>query len=202
MVPAILYTESRLDPRDSTSEALRLIPDEPSSLRARALHMHARALDAMRDFATAREVAVEALSMAESLDQPRLGSDVLTTLAGIQRRAGGESDEDIEAAIRNVATVAEQAGATATEVRAIWLLGRWHFDHADFVAGTGGVRAARCSRADTLGQPWSPYALDARLACQQVAFLLGDWDTRDRARRPHRPGAAADPGGAVLRRSR
>ncbi|HMD12557.1 MAG TPA: AAA family ATPase, partial [Marmoricola sp.] len=176
MVPAILYTESRLDPRDSTSEALRLIPDEPSSLRARALHMHARALDAMRDFATAREVAVEALSMAESLDQPRLGSDVLTTLAGIQRRAGGESDEDIEAAIRNVATVAEQAGATATEVRAIWLLGRWYFDHADFVAAREAFQRA-VRRADTLGQPWSPYALDARLACQQVAFLLGDWDT-------------------------
>lgn len=176
MVPAILYTESRLDPRDFTSEALRMIPDEPSSLRARALHMHALALDAMRDFATAREVAVEALSMAESLDQPRLGSDVLTTLAGIQRRAGGESDEDIEAAIRNVATVAEQAGATATEVRAIWLLGRWYFDHADFVAAREAFeRAVR--RADTLGQPWSPYALDARLACQQVAFLLGDWDT-------------------------
>ncbi len=176
MVPAILYTESRLDPRDSTAEALRLIPDEPSSLRARALHMHARALDAMHEYATAREIAVEALSMAESLDQPRLGSDVLTTLAGIQRRAGGESDEDIEAAIRNVATVAEQAGAMATEVRAIWLLGRWHFDHADYVAAREAFeRAVR--RADALGQPWSPYALDARLACQQVAFLLGDWDT-------------------------
>ena len=64
----------------------------------------------------------------------------------------------------------------ATEVRAIWLLGRWHFDHADYVAAREAFeRAVR--RADTLGRPWSPYALDARLACQQVAFLLGDWDT-------------------------
>jgi DNA-binding NarL/FixJ family response regulator/tetratricopeptide (TPR) repeat protein len=176
MVPAVLYTETQLDPRDYTGEALRLIPDEPSSLRARALHVHALALDAKRDFTAAREIAVEALSMAESLDQPRLGSDVLTTLAGIQRRAGGESDEDIEAAIRNVATVAEQAGAMATEVRAIWLLGRWHFDHADYVAAREAFERA-VHRADALGRPWSPYALDARLACQQVAYLLGNWDT-------------------------
>ncbi len=199
MVPAILYTESRLDPRDFTAEALRLIPDEPSSLRARALHMHARALDAMRDFAMARESAVEALSMAESLDQPRLGSDVLTTLAGIQRRAGGESDEDIEAAIRNVATVAAQAGATTTEVRAIWLLGRWHFDHADYVAAREAFeRAVR--RADTLGP-----AVVALRPRRTTRLPAGGVPARrlghgGRARRPHRPGAAADTRGDVRRR--
>src|SRR4029077_5024464 len=90
--------------------------------------------------------------------------------------AGGESDEDIEAAIRNVATVAEQAGAMDTEVRGIWLLGRWHFDHAHYLAAREAFQRA-VRRADTLGRPWSPYALDARLACQQVAFLLRDWHT-------------------------
>ena len=128
------------------------------------------------EFATARDIAVEALVDGRVARPAALGSDVLTTLAGIQRRAGGESDEDIEAAIRNVAAVASEAGAAATEVRAIWLLGRWHFDRADYVAAREAFQRA-VRRADALGQPWSPYALDARFACQQVAFMLGDWDT-------------------------
>ncbi|MDX6358412.1 MAG: hypothetical protein QOH37_1466, partial [Nocardioidaceae bacterium] len=174
LVPPMLYTETQLDPREFSAEALRLIPDEPSQLRARALHAHALTHDARHDFATARDSAVVALSMAESLDLPRLGSDVLTTLAGIQRRAGGESDEDIEAAIRNVAKVAAEAGASTTEIRAIWLLGRWYFDRAEFEAAREAFERA-VQRADALGRPWSPYALDARLACQQVAFMLGEW---------------------------
>ncbi len=173
---AVQVSETPLDPRTFTAEALELIPVEPSSLRARALHMHARGHYRGDEFASARDSAVEALSMAEALDLPRLGSDVLTTLAGIQREAGGESDEDIEAAIRNVAAVAAEAGAATTEVRAIWLLGRWHFDRAEFeLAREAFERSVR--RAEALNQPWSPYALDARFACQQVAFMLGDWDT-------------------------
>ena len=174
----VMVTETTLDARDFTTEALALVPDEPSALRARVLHLHARALLHADQLEPGREVAVEALSMAETLDLPRLGSDVMATLAALDRDAGTTSDDDVEKALENVAALAAETGASTAELRALWLLGRWRYDRAEFVeAGAAFSRAVE--RAEKVGRPWAPYGFDARFSGLQVAYMLGEWDTVD-----------------------
>jgi DNA-binding NarL/FixJ family response regulator len=172
----VMVTETTLDSLDFTTEALALVPDEPSGLRARVLHLHARALSHADRLEPAREAAVEALSMAETLDLPRLGSDVMATLAALDRDAGTTSADDVEMALENVAAVAAAAGATTAEMRALWLLGRWRYDRAEFVAA-GSAFGRAVTRAEEIGRPWAPYGFDSRFSGLQVAYMLGEWDT-------------------------
>jgi DNA-binding NarL/FixJ family response regulator len=171
----VMVAETNLDARDFTDEALRLVPDEPSHLRARLLHLHARALFHAGIAQPAQDTAVEALSMAETLDLPRLASDVMATIAAMARDDTTKTEEDIAAALENVRAVAAEAGATTAELRALWLLGRWRYDRAEFdEAGAAFVRAVE--RADRIGRPWAPYGFDARFSGLQVAYLRGDWE--------------------------
>ena len=70
--------------------------------------------------------------MAEALDLPRLASDVMATLAAMQRDDETQTEEDIVAALEHAGSVAVAAGATTAELRALWLLGRWRYDRAEF----------------------------------------------------------------------
>ncbi|MEP6814686.1 MAG: AAA family ATPase [Marmoricola sp.] len=172
----VMVTATTLDARDFTTEALTLVPDEPSGLRARVLHLHASALLYADELEPGRQVAVEALAIAETLDLPRLGSDVMATLAALDRDTGTTPDDDVEKALENVASVAAETGATTAELRALWLLGRWRYDRAEYVeSGVAFRRAVR--RADEIGRPWAPYGFDARFSGLQVAYILGNWDT-------------------------
>ncbi|MGI9155137.1 MAG: helix-turn-helix transcriptional regulator [Marmoricola sp.] len=176
LAATVMVAETTLDPRDFTSAALAVLPDEPTALRSRLLHLHARALLDADQVPAAREAAVEALSMAETLDLPRLVSDVIATLAAMQRDDESLTEDDIVAALENARSVAVRAGATNAELRALWLLGRWRYDRAE-LAEAGVVFGRAVKRAEEIGRPWAPYGFDARFSALQVAYLLGDWDT-------------------------
>ncbi len=171
MAATVMVAETTLDPLEVTVQALQLVPEEPSALRARLLHLHARALLNAEQHDEARAEALEALSMAETLDLPRLASDVMATLATIDSDEGN----DVRATLEQVAALAASTGATTAELRALWLLGRWHWDRAEFVeAGEAFQRAVH--RGEEVGLPWAPYAFDARISALMVAVVRGDWD--------------------------
>ncbi|HET8602304.1 MAG TPA: AAA family ATPase [Marmoricola sp.] len=164
-------TENNLDPLVFTDEAMRLVPDSPSPMRARVLAAHARAHAFRRHRDEARAVGAEALAMAESLDLPRLATDVLTTLASL----GAAGSDEVREALEEATKQASATGATGAELRSLYFLGNWYHDRAQFdEAADAYARAA--ARGEELGQPWAPYAFDARFMQGLVSIGAGRLD--------------------------
>ncbi|HET8558918.1 MAG TPA: AAA family ATPase [Marmoricola sp.] len=167
----IPLTENNLDPLVFTEEAMRLVPDTPSPMRARVLAAHARAHAFRRHRDEARAVGAEALAMAESQDLPRLATDVLTTLASL----GSTGSDEVREALEEATKQASATGATGAELRSLYFLGNWYHDRAQFdEAADAYARAA--ARGEELGQPWAPYAFDSRFMQGLVSIGAGRLD--------------------------
>lgn len=148
-----------------------LIPDEPSRDRAKLLALSAR-IFSFRMPNEAREVATEALALAESHNLPKTASDATTTLVGLDRTV---PMEQLAAALEESVARAVVTGAVGAELRALFLLGRGYQDRGLFdEAAAAYTRATQ--RAQVHGIPWAPYAFDARYQHAQVAYLSGHWD--------------------------
>ncbi len=169
---ALAMTETQDDPTELTREAVTLVPDEPSSARAKVLAIHARALQRTHQYEEGRAVAMTALALAERLDMPRLASDIRTTLVGLDRSV---SPESIVGALRAAIDDAAAAGAANAEMRALLLLGHHHLDRGEFreadeAFGRGVIRGRAA------GTPWVPYAAEARWAHAVSLKFQGRWD--------------------------
>jgi DNA-binding CsgD family transcriptional regulator/tetratricopeptide (TPR) repeat protein len=156
-----------------TTEAVSLVPDEPTNARAKVLGVHARMLARSGRYAEGREVAMTALALAERLDMPRLASDIRTTLVGLEK-LGGPSESLVEA-LRSAIAGAVEAGASNTELRALLLLGNHHLDRAEFSQADEAFTQAT-SRAKAQGTPWVPYAAEARWMNAVSLRMQGRWD--------------------------
>ncbi|MCW2783520.1 MAG: regulatory protein LuxR [Marmoricola sp.] len=170
MANGVMVDETRLDPLDYTAEALLLVPDEPSRLRAIVLAAHARAHAFNDNVEQAREFGAEALTLAESQDLPRLATDVITTLAGL----GAKGSDDVRSGLEEALVRARETGAAAAELRSLYLLGRWHQDRAAFGPAVAMFELAFACAVE-MGQPWAPFAFDSRLLQAQIATITADY---------------------------
>ncbi|MFL6060844.1 MAG: AAA family ATPase [Marmoricola sp.] len=171
MATAVMVDETRLNPLEFTEQALALVPDEPSRLRATVLAAHARAHAFNDNIDQAREVGAEALTLAETQDLPRLATEVITTLAAL----GAKGSDDVRSGLEEAVHRAEETGAAGAELRSLFLLGRWHQDRAAFAPAIEKFERAYAV-ATSIGQPWAPFAFDSRLLHAQIATITGDYD--------------------------
>ncbi len=173
MANAALLTETTTGALEATTEALGLVRDEPTALRAKLLSVHARAnADRGRDDEGARG-AMEALALAQKLDLSFLVADATTTLAAIDQRTG--DPDTAERALREIVERARRDGDTHAELRGQYLLGGLHHERGELAAAQDAFHAARLSAAGA-GRPWTPYGFDARLLEALVAYQRGEWD--------------------------
>jgi DNA-binding CsgD family transcriptional regulator len=170
---ALAMTESQEDPLEVTTQAVALVPDDPTNARAKVLAVHARMLSRFGHLKEGRSVAMTALALAERLDMPRLASDIRTTLVGLEKK-GGPSESLVEA-LRTAIAGAVDAGASNTELRALLLLGNHHLDNAEFAEADEAFTQAT-TRAKTEGTPWVPYAAEARWMHAVSLRMQGRWD--------------------------
>lgn len=170
---AALLGDSNVNALVATTEALSLIPPEPTPLRAKVLGVHARAsADRGRDDEASRW-AHEALDLGENLDMPRLVADATTTLAKLDERAG--DPEEAKRAFEKIVAQARSDGDTMTELRGLHHLGGLHFE-AGQLDEARTVYASATERATQNGRPWAPYGFDARVMAAITAYVAGDWD--------------------------
>jgi DNA-binding NarL/FixJ family response regulator len=178
LATAALLTDCNVDALAVTTEALHLVPVEPASaLRARILSTHAHAnADRQRDDDAVRW-AEEAIGLARVLDLPDVAVDATTTLAKLEERSG--DPESSRLALHRIVSEARDSGDGAAELRALYHLGGLHYEQGHlsealrvFLLGT--------ERAQSIGRPWAPYGLDARVLAAVVAYQYGDWDGVER----------------------
>lgn len=167
---ALLVSDETEHPAVHTAEAVRLLADGPPKQRARALALHAHVLAAYGRKDEARQAGLEALSLAEKHDLPRLATDVTTTFAHLEK-GGAAASTAFEDAIEG----ARAAGARNAELRARYLLGRHWQDRGEFDLAEEAFAAAS-ARGVEFGIPWAPYAFDARVMRVAVLYAAGRWD--------------------------
>ncbi|HET7430836.1 MAG TPA: AAA family ATPase [Nocardioides sp.] len=173
LAATLALTETEEDPLALSSEAVALVPDQPTNARAKVLAVHSRMLARAGRFTEGHDVAMTALALAERLDMPRLASDIRTTLVGLERKGG--SAESMVEALHAAIEQAAAAGASNAELRALLLLGHHHLDRGEFAEADAALARATV-RARDEGTPWVPYAAEARWVRAVTLKLQGRWD--------------------------
>jgi DNA-binding CsgD family transcriptional regulator/tetratricopeptide (TPR) repeat protein len=173
LASSLYMTENEQDPLALTSEAVELVPDEPTRARAKVLAIHALMLARDGQASAGRDVATTALALAERLDMPRLASDIRTTLAFLERKRG--SSESLVEALQSAIEGAVDAGASISELRALLLLGNHHLDRGEFREADEAF-GRNTIRARAQNTPWVPYAAEARWMHAISLKLQGRWD--------------------------
>jgi DNA-binding NarL/FixJ family response regulator len=168
----MMMTDSGLEPIPVSEDAVALVPDGDSGLRARVLATHARVLAGYGRYDEAQIVGMDALTLAERLDLSELASDAITTLSGL-KKAGPK--EGLRAALRDAVVRAQESGALSPELRARYLLGRSYEDWAEFDETIEWFRST-IDRGVEAGMPFGPYAFEARWQLAWVYDVLGRWD--------------------------
>ncbi len=175
---SLCLIETTIDPLEAINEALALVPEGESPLRAKILATHARVLSGRPQLHEAAEnSATEALALAERLAMPVLASEVVTTLSSLRfKRGDGTDSEAVRRALQDAVTRAAAAGATSAELRALFLLGRSHQESAEWDEAARWFSAA-VDRGVAVGLPWAPYSIEARWQLGWVRYAQGDWDS-------------------------
>ena len=170
---AALLNETTDEPVDLTTEALELVGDEPSRLRAGALSIHARALHNGNHHEEAAQFASQALALAERFELPEIVTEAATTLAAVDDKVG-----DAEAALKaleDTADAARRAGDTVGEMRSRHYQGFINLERGRLEEAQELFRIT-AEAATAAGRPWAPYGFDARYHQAMTAMMRGLWE--------------------------
>lgn len=170
---AALVTEVNANLIKVTTEALDLVGEEQSPLRARILAVHAWSHIIDNDFSAARLSAAEALEMASKLDLPALAAEIRLTLSRLNQFEdfGAVARADLTDAVAE----ARDRGDLEAQLAAMFRLGNVHYEWAE-LAQARQVWSQAADLARRAGRPWSPFGFDARLRGAMAAHVMGDWD--------------------------
>ncbi len=173
LAAAALLLDSTLHPLEVTTEAMALVPDEPTEVRARLLGLHARANTQQGRDDAAAQYAAEALALARGLGLAGLVADATTTLAGVDERSGNPAEA--ERTLTAVIEAAHRDGDVQAEMRGRYLLASLHHERGDLERAHAGFRTGH-ELAERVGRRWAPYGAEARLMEALVHYERGDWD--------------------------
>ncbi len=177
IVSTALILDTNIDLLGMTTEAVRLMSDEPpSSIRAHVLNIHARAnADRSRDDEAIRW-ATEALAMAQSLSLAEVATDATLLLARLDERAG--NPDAAKAAMTKAIAEAAAAGAQMAELRGLYNLAMLDYGQGRLTQALALFQQAAAKSRDK-GRPWAQYGLEATVIGGIVAYVGGDWDLAD-----------------------
>ncbi|MBV9486663.1 MAG: AAA family ATPase [Frankiaceae bacterium] len=174
LVTTALGIDNNLDVLALTTEAVRLLADDPpSKLQAQVLYVHARAnADRARD-SDAAKWASEALQIARDLKLAGVATDVQILLAKLDERSGDPLRA--EAAISAAIAEARAAAAPLAELRGLYNLGILQYGQGRLSSAIKLFRECN-ERAAALGRQWAPYGLDSAIFGAIAAHVNGEWD--------------------------
>ncbi|RYB94398.1 helix-turn-helix transcriptional regulator [Nocardioides oleivorans] len=170
LATALLLTDTADDPNEIAAEAIELLRGGPPKLLAQALFVRSRGLGSWRAD-EARALAVEALEIAERNDLTSLAVELHTTLAGLE----ADDSSSPGSGWRAAADRARRAGLIDAELRALYMLGRFHHDTGDLETAVEVYREV-IGRSEVGGLVWSPFPAESRLLLAVVLTHQGRLD--------------------------
>lgn len=167
--------EREADAAEASEEALAVVGDGSTVLRARAEALRTLVLsDAGRD-QEALEAGERALAMAEALDAGDIVAEVTVTLARVLSRTGGADLDRSRQRYDKLIATSRQDGNVPGELRglhnlAFVLLNAGELDDAERTFRTA------MARAEATGRTWAPYGFDGRAFAAIICYIRGRWD--------------------------
>lgn len=161
----------------ATAEALDLLGDQRTTLRARALAAHARSNVDRGRFDEATRLAHQAYDLAKELGAQKIQTEAATTLGRLKAYVG-EHDAALDAMTGVVARLRRE-GDPAGLLRALHQLGGILFERGRLEESRAAYREA-AELGERHGRRWAPYGFDARLLGGLAAYMVGDWTEVDR----------------------
>jgi DNA-binding CsgD family transcriptional regulator/tetratricopeptide (TPR) repeat protein len=168
-----LPLDSSVDFFAATSEALRLVPDQPTPRRALALAAHARSAAELGRDDDAAHRAQQAHALGVELDLKEVVTDAATTLARLDARA--EDPDRVLGSLRASIEQAEAGNELGVALRGLFLLGNLQYDRGEIDEALATYSRA-VDGAEAGHRPWAAYARDSRDLAALTHYVRGDWD--------------------------
>ncbi|WP_161605976.1 helix-turn-helix transcriptional regulator [Microlunatus speluncae] len=167
-----MQTDHPVEVAAATTEALSLVPPEPSVFRTRVLAAHVLAMATEYHDDEAMALAEAAAEQAAAFELPDALVAIRTAQSWIAAKDG--DPKGMRELLREAVLLARRHHDPA-ELRALHNLGGMALDEGDLVEAR--ARYEECTRRGAeLGLRYSPFPLEARTHAGIVAFQQGDWD--------------------------
>ncbi|TXL57968.1 tetratricopeptide repeat protein [Aeromicrobium terrae] len=157
-----------------SAEALAVVPDERTELRARAEALRARTFSSVRRWDEALEHAERALAIAEELDAVEIALDAQGTSTYVLSRTGLEVDKAHRLYLDLIEST-RASGDVHSELRALQHLAFVHFNAGNLPEAEQYFREGM-ARAEATGRSWAPYGFDGRFFAAVTSYVRGRWD--------------------------
>ena len=189
----LYYSDADDEALEASGQALEVLPDEPTTLRAKAEALRARTTATVHRYDEALEHADRAVAIAEMLDDREIVVDAQATLTlllsrsvtGQSRDATGTPPRD--PAVRGVdldkaklrygelIESSRAAGDVHGELRGRQNLAFLYYNDGDLAEAERLFREGM-ARAEATGRAWAPYGFDGRFFAAVTAYVRGRWD--------------------------
>lgn len=158
----------------ASEEAIQVVPDEPTLLRAEVAALRARVASNRRRNAEAVEWGERALAIAEQIGAPGVISDAKATLTRLIVRTG-DDPEKAKRGFLELVRASREADHVLGELRGLHQLAFIHYNVGELDDAEHAFRRGM-SRAEETGWAWGPYGFDGRFFSSLICYMRGRWD--------------------------
>ncbi|MET0930052.1 MAG: AAA family ATPase, partial [Aeromicrobium sp.] len=159
---------------EASREAARIVPDEPTVLRAEVAALRARTLASWRRDDEAVVWAERALAIAEQIGAEPVISDAKVQLTRLMVRSG-EDPVKAKQAFRELVEGSRAAGHVLGELRGLHQMAFVHVNAGELDEAESAFVEVM-ERAEQTGWSWGPYGFDGRFFGALLAYMRGRWD--------------------------
>jgi len=160
---------------DASAEALRLIGDEKTVVRAEAEALGARVASDLRHDDEALERGELAAELAEQLGATHVAADVTATLTRLVARSGGANLDKARQRYADLVATSRADGNVVGELRGLHNLAFVLYNAGELDEAEAAFRLAM-GRAQATGRAWAPYGFDGRAFAAIICYVRGRWD--------------------------
>jgi DNA-binding NarL/FixJ family response regulator len=169
------YASLDAEAAEASVEALRLIGDVRTVLRAEAEALGARIASDVRHDEEALERGELAAAIAEQLGAVHVVADVTTTLTRLVARSGGADLDKARLRYADLVATSRTDGNIVGELRGLQSLAFVLFNAGELDDAEAAFRTAM-ERAMKTGRTWAPYGFDGRAFAAIICYVRGRWD--------------------------
>lgn len=155
-------------------EATKVVPDEPTELRAEVAALRSRMASNRSRNAEAIEWGERALAIAEQIGAADVIADAKATLTRVMVRTG-EDPEKAKRGFLELVEVSRSDGHVLGELRGLHQLAFVHYNAGELDEAEAAFREGM-TRASETGWAWGPYGFDGRFYSALICYMRGRWD--------------------------
>ncbi|KAA1397202.1 AAA family ATPase [Aeromicrobium ginsengisoli] len=168
------YANLDNESEQASLEAVTVVPDEPTELRAEVAALRARTASNRRRHDEAIEWGERALAIAEQIGAADVIADAKATLTRVMVRTG-DDPEKAKRGFVELVEVSRADGHVLGELRGLHQLAFVNYNAGELDDAEDAFRQGMV-RASETGWAWGPYGFDGRFYSALICYMRGRWD--------------------------